>query len=123
MRTRTVLLAALVAQGLSAQQPAGPVPTTKPAESCTPTVPASLSVNMESIPALACDCRITVFKGTIYDRWGAQLFATEDPARFPSGLLTVKDLRSGTYLWVADHTAIHVAEPVVRKATGFVTVL
>ncbi len=123
VRTHLLLFSALLAQGLSAQQPATPAPPTRPAEPCVLTMPPAISVNMESIPAMACDCRITAFKGTIYSRWGQEIFATEDPARFPGGLLDVKDLQPGSYFWSAEYTAIHVSEPVKRKATGFVNVL
>lgn len=123
MRTRTFLLAALLAHGLAAQQPATPAPPTKPAEPCTLKVPTSLSVNMGSTPVLECDCRITAFKGTIYSRWGQQVFATEDPAQFPAGLLAVEKLQPGSYMWVVEYTAIHVSEPVERKSTGYINVL
>jgi hypothetical protein len=106
--------------GASAQQPA---PPTKPAEPCPLMVPTSLSRNMESVPALQCDCRITAFKGKVYSRWGQELFATEDPARFPAGLLQTEKLESGTYMWVIEYTVIVGADPVERKTTGYINVL
>jgi hypothetical protein len=123
MRTRTFLLAALLAQGLAAQQPATPAPQTKPAEPCALKVPNTISLDEVLKPTMECDCRITAFKGTLYSRWGQQVFATEDPAQFPAGLLTVEKLQPGSYMWVVEYTAIHLPEPVERKSTGYINVL
>lgn len=114
------LLALSFSLGVRAQQPA---PASTPAEPCPLVVPTSLSVNMERIPPLQCDCRITKFKAKVYSRWGQELFTTEDIARFPVGLLQVEKLESGTYMWVIEYTVIIGVDAVERKTTGYINVL
>jgi hypothetical protein len=86
-------------------------------------VPTSIALNSEAVLPLQCDCRITTFKGKIYSRWGQEVFATEDPALFPAGLLRTEKLQPGTYMWVIEHTVIVGTDPVERKTTGYINVL
>jgi hypothetical protein len=123
MNALPLFFAMLFAHGASAQQPAPAQQPPKPVEPCQLVVPASLSVNMERVPVLQCDCRITKFKGKVYNRWGQELFATEDAARFPGELLLAEKLESGTYYWLAEYTAIHGLETLERKSTGYFNVL
>jgi hypothetical protein len=51
------------------------------------------------------------------------VFATEDPALFPAGLLRTEKLQPGTYMWVIEHTVIVGTDPVERKTTGYINVL
>ena len=118
-----LLLPLLLALGTFAQQPAPAQQPPKPAEPCQLLVPTSIALNSETVPALQCDFRITRFKGTIYSRWGQELFATEDPARFPAGLLQTEKLQSGTFMWVVEHTVIVGVDAVERKTTGYINVL
>lgn len=126
MRFRHVLrvvLPLLLAQGAFAQQPTSNQQPPKPAEPCPLVMPTSISINMEAVAQVQCDCRITKFKAKVFNRWGQEVFATEDPARFPAGLLETEKLQSGTYLWLVEYTAIVGAEPVERKSTGYINVL
>jgi len=123
MNVLPLFFALCFAHGVSAQQPTTAQQAPKPVEPCPLMVPTSIALNSETVPALVCDCRITRFKGTIYSRWGQELFATEDPARFPAGLLRTEKLQSGTYMWVVEYTVIVGADPVERKATGYINVL
>lgn len=123
MNALPFFFALLLAHGVSAQQPTTAQQPPKPAEPCPLLVPTSIALNSEAVPPLQCDCRITAFKGTMYSRWGQALFATEDPALFPAGLLRTEKLERGTYMWVIEYTAIVGAEPVERKATGYINVL
>jgi hypothetical protein len=123
MNVLPLFFALCFAHGVSAQQPATAQQPPKPVEPCQLMVPTSIALNSETVPALVCDCRITRFKGTIYSRWGQELFATEDPGRFPIGLLETEKLQPGTYMWVIEHTVIMGADPVERKATGYINVL
>jgi hypothetical protein len=118
-----LLLPVLLAHGTFAQQPAPAQQPPKPAEPCPLVVPASLSINMEFVPQVQCDCRITKFKAKVFSRWGQEVFATEDPARFPNGLLRTEKLQSGTYMWLVEYTAIVGVDVVERKATGYINVL
>jgi len=123
MNTLPLLFTLLFAHSATAQQPAPAQRSPKPVEPCQLVVPTSMALNSETVPALVCDCRITTFKGTMYSRWGQELFVTEDPARFPIGLLETEKLQPGTYMWVVKYTVIVGADPVERKATGYINVL
>lgn len=123
LRLPFLLIPLLIAFGVPAQQPQPAQQPPKPVEPCQLMVPTSIALNSETVPALVCDCRITRFKGAIYSRWGQELFATEDPARFPIGLLETEKLQPGTYMWVVEHTVIVGADPVERKTTGYINVL
>ncbi|MCC7501309.1 MAG: gliding motility-associated C-terminal domain-containing protein [Flavobacteriales bacterium] len=123
MKAISFVLALLLAHFVMAQQPApAPKPVAQP-EPCQLLVPTSISINMESVPQVQCDCRITKFNAKIYSRWGQELFATADPALFPGGLLKTEKLQSGTYMWIVEYTAIVGADPVERKTTGYINVL
>lgn len=123
MRAINILFAALLLQGVSAQQPVPGQPGPKPAEPCALSVPTSITLKSEEVPRVVCDCRITAFSGKVYSRWGQELFATDDAALFPSGLLHTEQLQPGTYMWVVEYTVIVGADPVVRKTTGYINVL
>jgi hypothetical protein len=86
-------------------------------------VPTTIKLNSEVVPRMECGCRITAFSGKVYSRWGQELFATEDTALFPSGLLQTEQLQPGTYMWVVEYTVIVGADPVVRKTPGYINVL
>lgn len=123
MNALPLFFALLLGHCASAQQPTTAQQPPKPAEPCQLLVPTSIALNSETVPALQCDCRITRFKGTIYSRWGQEVFATEDPALFPAGLLRTEKLQPGTYMWVIEHTVIVGTDPVERKTTGYINVL
>ncbi len=123
MRAINILFAALLVQGVSAQQPVLAQQPPKPTEPCALTVPTSVTLNSEVAPRVVCDCRITAFSGKVYSRWGQELFATDDAALFPSGLLHTEQLQPGTYMWVVEYTVIVGADPMVRKTTGYINVL
>jgi hypothetical protein len=86
-------------------------------------VPPALTRNSEAAPQVQCACRITTFQGKVYSRMGQEVFATKDVGEFPSGLLLLEQVASGTYLWVVEYTAIVGADPVPLKATGYLNVL
>jgi hypothetical protein len=113
----------LLAHGASAQQTSPVQQPPKPVEPCQLLVPTSMALNSDVVPPLQCDCRITAFKAKVYSRWGQELFATEDPARFPAGLLQTEKLQSGTYMWVVEYTVIVGVDAVERKTTGYINVL
>lgn len=123
MNVLPLFFALCFAHGVSAQQPASAQQPPKPVEPCQLLVPTSIALNSEVVPPLQCDCRITAFKAKIYSRWGQELFATEDPALFPAGLLKTEKLQSGTYMWVVEYTVIVGVDAVERKTTGYINVL
>jgi hypothetical protein len=123
MNALPLFFAMLLAHGASAQQPTTAQQPPKPAEPCQLLVPTSIALNSETVPALQCDCRITAFKGKVYSRWGQELFATEDPALFPAGLLRTEKLQPGSYMWVVEYTVIVGVDAVERKTTGYINVL
>lgn len=123
MRAINILFAALLAQAVSAQQPAPAPQRPDPEEPCALTVPTTISLNSDEAPRVECGCRITAFSGKVHSRWGQELFATEDPALFPSGLLRVEQVQHGTYMWSVEYTVVVGADPVVKKTTGYINVL
>ncbi|MBL7945350.1 MAG: gliding motility-associated C-terminal domain-containing protein [Flavobacteriales bacterium] len=123
MHVINVLFAAILAQVVSARQPVPAQQPQKPAEPCALSVPTSIALNIEEVPRVVCDCRITAFSGKVYSRWGQELFATDDAALFPSGLLRTEQLQPGTYMWVIEYTVVVGADAVDRKSTGYINVL
>lgn len=123
MNALPLFFALCFAHGVSAQQPTPAQQPPKPVEPCQLKVPTSVALNSEVVPPVQCDCRITKFKGKVFSRWGQEMFATEDPALFPAGLLKTEKLERGTYMWVVEYTAIVGADPVERKTTGYINVL
>lgn len=123
MHAIKILFAALIAQGVSAQQPVPAQQPPKPEEPCALSVPTSIALNSEVVPRVECGCHITAFSGKVYSRWGQELFATDDAALFPVGLLRTEQLQPGTYMWVVEYTVNVGADPVVRKTTGYINVL
>lgn len=117
MNILPLLFVLLLVQGTLAQQ--GPTPVVP----CPLVVPSTLTRNSAVVPQVQCACRITTFQGKAYSRMGQEVFATKDVAEFPSGLLLLEQLASGTYLWVVEYTAIVDAEAMPLKATGYINVL
>lgn len=117
MRSRSLLFALLLTQAAWAQS------ATAPAAPCPLEVPSVLTRTSETAPQVKCACRITSFQGKVYSRMGQEVFATTEVAQFPSGLLLLEQVASGTYLWVVEYTAIVGADPVPLKVTGYLNVL
>jgi len=111
------LLTLFMLQGASAQQPP------KQADLCPLVVPTSLAYTDELPPQVTCNCRITAFKATVYNRMGMAMLNVDEPTRFTAAVLENKELASGTYLWVVEYTVIVGTEAVERKATGYLNVL
>ncbi len=111
------LLTFCMVQGAFAQQPP------KQADLCPLVVPTSLSYTEELPPQVTCNCRITAFKATVYNRMGMAMLNVDDPTRFTAAVLENKEVASGTYLWVVEYTVIVGTEAMERKATGYLNVL
>lgn len=90
---------------------------------CGLVVPGTVTPNSEAVAQATCPCPITAFAVTVYNRWAAEVWSSSSLEGFPSGLLTVKDLPAGTYLWKVNYTAVVLGTPTALEASGYVQVL
>ncbi|TWI88404.1 gliding motility-associated-like protein [Chitinophaga japonensis] len=67
-------------------------------------------------------CQLSDFKLSIYDRWGARIFYSSDPAVAWTGRQRNVPMNVGTYVWVMEYRNMNAPEALVKK-TGTVTVV
>ena len=90
---------------------------------CALEVPNTLTENDEVRAQVTCQCRITAFEATVYDRWANAVWSGNKVDGFPAELLSAKDVKAGTYLWKVKYTAIATGMPRALEATGYVNVI
>jgi hypothetical protein len=90
---------------------------------CALVVPGSVTPNSEAVAQASCPCPITAFEGTVYSRWGSEVWSSSSLEGFPGGLLAVKDLQAGTYLWKVKYTTEVNGQTTARETSGYVNVL
>jgi gliding motility-associated-like protein len=58
--------------------------------------------------------RPTVYKLSIYNRWGQQIFETTDPAQGWNGIIKSREQESGTYIWTCTYQ-FNAQERMIKK--------
>ena len=88
-------------------------------DSCFIKVPDSLSVNAEDKRwQISCDCAISDFQITVYDRWGEKKYESDvlDNSRIiPWEYWTLK---TATYLWKIEYRAEYKGGIIKKKQSG-----
>ncbi|MBK8472846.1 MAG: CotH kinase family protein [Sphingobacteriales bacterium] len=77
-----------------------------PEINCGPVQPTAFSPNNDGVNddfKLLTPCAIREYSLRVFDRWGRQVFTSNDPAIGWNGRLEGRDCEIGVYVWVADY--------------------
>ena len=69
------------------------------------------------------DCTFKKYKFAIFDRWGEELFASEDPTKSWDGSSKGEKCTAGAYTWILTFTAIREGELIDKQINGNVTLI
>ncbi|MBL7792534.1 MAG: gliding motility-associated C-terminal domain-containing protein, partial [Saprospiraceae bacterium] len=69
------------------------------------------------------DCPLDHYSLRIFDRWGAQLFETNDPGASWDGEHKGKPVGAGVYVWWIEYTVVENNRPRKATETGGVAVV
>jgi gliding motility-associated-like protein len=95
-------------------------------EYCDVYVPTGFSPNSDGINddfRPLSDCPLDQYSLRIFDRWGAQLFETDDPGAGWDGEYKGKPVSAGVYVWWIEYTVVENNRPRKATETGGVAVV
>ena len=68
------------------------------------------------------ECIFKKYKFAVYDRWGEEMFASEDPAKSWDGTFKSEKCSTGVYIWILTFTTIWEGAVVDKQINGNVTI-
>ena len=97
-----------------------------PCEICQVYVPNIFSPNDDGINDKVqplSDCLLEDYQFAVYDRWGAQVFLSQNPGQGWNGKLGSQPAPQGAYVWVVEYTVTENGHPRRARDTGEVVVI
>lgn len=69
------------------------------------------------------DCDVIEYRFTVYNRWGKELFTSEDPTQSWDGTLNGKPVQMGPYAWTLFTLSVHEGQEVSETRNGVVNII
>ncbi|OWY23832.1 hypothetical protein C7N43_34950 [Sphingobacteriales bacterium UPWRP_1] len=93
---------------------------------CRPLLPDAFSPNADGVNDLftaVFNCEVSYFRLLVFDRWGQQVFESNNPAEHWTGLQDDRSLPLGLYVWKLEYQFTEDADDPYRIAKGSVLLL